>query len=48
MILAVMKYSAVAADLLRIANYMINVGEWIVYLKTGQIVELKLMNNSED
>lgn len=47
-ILAVMKYSAVAADLLRIADYMINVGEWIVYLKTGQIVELKLMNNSED
>ncbi len=46
-ILAAMKYSAVAADLLRIADYMINVGEWIVYLKTGQIVELKLMQNND-
>ncbi|MFC6254460.1 phosphate signaling complex protein PhoU [Secundilactobacillus hailunensis] len=42
-VVAAMNYNNVAADLVRIADYLTNVGEWIVYLKTGQIVELKLM-----
>ncbi len=42
-LVAAMNYNNVAADLVRIADYLTNVGEWIVYLKTGQIVELKLM-----
>ncbi|MCH5462195.1 phosphate signaling complex protein PhoU [Lactobacillus sp. LC28-10] len=42
-LVAAMNYNNVAADLVRIADYLTNVGEWIVYLKTGQIIELKLM-----
>lgn len=42
-LVAAMNYNKVAGDLIRIADYLVNVGEWIVYLKTGQIVELKLM-----
>jgi len=42
-LVAAMNYNNVAADLVRIADYLTNVGEWIVYLKTGEIVELKLM-----
>lgn len=42
-VVAAITYNRVAADLIRIADYMINVGEWIIYLKTGKIVELKLM-----
>ncbi|GAW99788.1 phosphate signaling complex protein PhoU [Secundilactobacillus mixtipabuli] len=42
-LVAAMNYNNVASDLVRIADYLTNVGEWIVYLKTGQIVELKLM-----
>ncbi|GAX06791.1 phosphate uptake regulator [Secundilactobacillus pentosiphilus] len=42
-LVAAMNYNNVAADLVRISDYLTNVGEWIVYLKTGQIVELKLM-----
>lgn len=42
-VVAAITYNRVAADLMRIADYMVNVGEWIIYLKTGKIVELKLM-----
>ena len=38
---AAANYNSVADDLLRIADYMTNVGEWIIYLKTGKVVELK-------
>ncbi|KRK48068.1 phosphate signaling complex protein PhoU [Secundilactobacillus kimchicus] len=41
---AATNYNIVAGDLLRIADYMTNVGEWIIYLKTGKIVELKFLN----
>ncbi|KRK99901.1 phosphate uptake regulator [Secundilactobacillus odoratitofui DSM 19909 = JCM 15043] len=42
-LIAAMNYNRVAGDLIRIADYLTNVGEWIVYLKTGKIIELKLM-----
>lgn len=42
-LIAAMNYNGVAGDLIRIADYLTNVGEWIVYLKTGKIIELKLM-----
>lgn len=45
---AAINYNRVAGDLIRIADYLTNVGEWIVYLKTGKIVELKLMNDNDN
>lgn len=38
-VVAAMNYNNVAADLVRIADYLTNVGEWIVYLK-----RVKLLN----
>jgi len=41
-------YLNVAQDLSRIGDYVTNVCEWIIYLKSGQIIELNSANNDDD